>query len=164
MFFFSDIKKPSCLFAIARYCTLVAPDLVIRELAIGHDLTKLAMIARSANLYRYEISQVLTPFFERDLKVKGEHEVIALAQVMYRRGRPFTLILDDRAARKFAEKNFPGLRKSTTGTMGFIVKCYKNCAIFTQKQTVEILCDMKLSEFRVDDNLVDSAIKEVYGR
>ena len=136
----------------------------MKELAKGHYLEKFEMIARSANLYRYEISQVLTPFFERDLRVKGEHEVIALAQVMYKRGRPFTLILDDRMARKFAEKNFPGLQNSTTGTMGFIVRCYTHRAIFTQKQAMEILCDMKSSEFRVDDNLVDSAIKKVCGR
>lgn len=164
VFFLSDIERPAYLLMIAKSCTLLAPDLVISELGKHHDSEILSRIVDATDLYRYGIIQALTPFIERDQAVKGEHEVIALAHVMRSRNLPFTLVLDDRAANRFARRNFPDLRDATTGTMGFVVKCYTRRAIFTQAQALEILGSMKSSGFRVPNDLVDSAIREVRGQ
>ena len=161
IFFIDDIDGLGYLTAIAESCMLVATALVMKEISRKRSVDTLRRMAVPAG-FEYEIGETLRPFFETPSCARGEHEVIAFGHVMHKRAVPFTVIIDDAHARRFAMKNFAHLGRSMTGTLGFVVECHKN-GILTRDDAERVLNAMKQSRFRVPDGLVDEALLEVRG-
>ena len=111
--------------------------------------------------FSYNISEVLRPFFGKNEILKGEHEVIAFAYVYYEINPQFIIILDESGPRKFLEKNFSHLIKLMIGTVGFVGKCHCEYDIISEKETLSLLQAIKISKFRVSDNIISSVTNQV---
>ena len=161
IFFIGDIDGLGYLTAIAESFMLIATTLVMKELSRKHSVEGLReMIVPSG--FEYDIAETLRPFFDSRRRARGEHEVIAFGHLMHKRAVPFTVIIDDAPAKRFAIRNFAHLERSMTGTLGFVVECRLNGTL-TRGDAERVLNAMKASRFRVADDLVDAALQEVQG-
>ena len=161
IFFIDDIDGLGYLTAIARSCRLVVTALVMKELSRKRSVEHLRKLVVPAG-HDYDISRALRPFFYKQRPVRGEHEVIMLSHMMHTDGIPFTMIIDDGQARRFATRHFAHLERSMTGTLGFVVECHRNGTL-AGGDAERVLDAMKASRFRVPDGLVDEALREVRG-
>lgn len=106
--------------------------------------------------FPYNISEVLRPFFSKQQVLKGEHEVIAFAHIVYQKNKKFTLIIDETSSRKFVCRHFNYLVNNLIGTVLFVGKCCSQYGIFTIPQAEEILREIELSDFRVSKSILDA--------
>lgn len=107
--------------------------------------------------FPYNISEILRPFFGKNEILKGEHEVIAFAFVLYEIDQNFDIILDEMGPRKFLEKTFPYLADLMNGTVGFVRACHCEHDILSKRRALDILKAIRSSKFRVSNNIISSA-------
>ena len=93
--------------------------------------------------------------------VKGGHEVVALAFAMRIGGQPFVLIMDDAGGRRMVRHRLAHLARFMTGTAGLVARCHTRCSILTKADALGVLEAVRASQFRVADDVIDSAIEEV---
>lgn len=161
IFFLDDIDGLGYLAAIARSCKLVVTTLVMKELSRKRGAERLRKMVVPAGL-DYDMARALHPAFYGGRPARGEHDVVMHCHMMHKDGIPFTMIIDDAPARRFAVRNFAHLERFMTGTLGFVAECHRNGTL-KRGDAERVLEAMKASRFRVPDDLVDKALREVRG-
>lgn len=98
----------------------------------------------------YDYSALIAPLLsnEEKNKNKGEYEVMGLSLHYLSSNRVKYIIIDDKKARNFAKRNFVGLTKYITGTIGFIIFCSKDNFI-SKIDAINILKDI---EFAIENH------------
>ncbi len=109
----------------------------------------------------YQYGEILRPLFSREEIIKGEHEVIVIAFILFSEDEKFIAILDDIAPRKFIKNNFPQIYESIEWTVGFTKNCYYKHKIFSKEETLIILELIQNSKFRIDPEVICGLIYEV---
>ena len=91
--------------------------------------------------------ELVRPFFKRSKEHEkdGEYEAIGIAYHLNEHFNLKYLILDDIIAYKFTKKNFDGLSKKLTRTIGVVKNCCYLDKTMSPEKTLEILLAMKKS-------------------
>ena len=70
---------------------------------------------------------------------KGEYESVAIAYTKYVEGTLHSLIMDDRKARKWVERNFSELKRFLRYSLRFLVNAYKVDGKLTKEEVLHVL-------------------------
>ncbi len=98
----------------------------------------------------YNYSALIAPILsnEEKNKNKGEYEVIGLSLHYLSSNQVQYVIIDDKKARNFAERNFEELKSYIAGTIGLIIFCSKDNFI-SKTDAINILKDI---EFAIENH------------
>ncbi len=143
------ISDTSCLILLQKigqlnllpklYSQILITPLIEKE--FGSDLPKEIRVREPLDL---NLFRTLSQFVDA-----GEASAIALAF----ESENSVLVLDDRKARKFASS----LGLKLTGTLGILVKAKQLGFLSSMKQTLE---DLKKTDFRISQSIIDRILKE----
>ena len=103
--FLDDITCPSFLNTVLSgpFQFLVTPT-VHDEIKRSKNYTQIQRNNITEMDFPFDISRILKPFFGKDETVKGEHEVIAFAYILYYDELDFGIILDEKTILKSESK------------------------------------------------------------
>lgn len=160
--FLDDISRPSFLqLVFSNSFQFLTTRILHNEIKKSKNYFQIQNNGIIELSFSYDISEILRPFFGRNEILKGEHEVIAFAFILYQINHNFGIILDEIGPRRFVEKNFPYLVSLMNGTVGFVGRCHCDYNIISKKETLDILQAIKNSKFRVSNNIISSVESEV---
>ncbi len=164
--FLDDIKRPCSLHRILNVFDFYIGRIIASEIKKSSNKKMIMTWLNSDVVKLLEIEdenygELLRPFFSQSEVTKGEHEAVAIAVILHLENSLLRVIIDDKAARNFLKNNFPDLSVKLRGTCGFIKDCHCVHKILTKNETKEILINIKNSNFRIKDELVDSLIEQV---
>lgn len=160
--FLDDIACPSFLNLVLSgpFQFLITP-ILHREIKQSRNYPKIQSGVITEMVFPYNISEILKPLFGKEETLKGEHEVIAFAHVLYQTDKYFGIILDEAGPRKFLEKNFPYITHLMRGTAGFVKECHCDHNIISKKSALEILQNIRVSKFRISSKIISLAVTQV---
>lgn len=102
----------------------------------------------------FEIGELLKPFFSKDQKLKGEHEILAVAYFCHNFGLDYVLIIDEEGPRAFLKDNMSVMEPKLTGTVGFIGSSYYLYDLITGEHALSLLDKIDKSTFRVSRKII----------
>ena len=162
MCFLDDINQPMFLQSLfSNSFSFFTTRILHDEIKKSKNYSKIKTDRINQMNFSYNISEILRPFFGKNEILKGEHEVISFAYIYYEINPQFTIILDESGPRRFLKKNFSHLIKLMIGTVGFVGKCHCDYGIMSKKETLSLLQAIKVSKFRVSDNIISSVTNQV---
>ena len=164
--FLDDIKRPKYLVRILNHFEFIIGKVIHEEIKRSQNYSYIKTIMEEKVIqFEYEnYGEILKPFFSIKEIQKGEHEVIAISIILVRLGfLDIIIIIDDKDARKFIERNFKDIYHLLKYTVKFIVECYSKYKIFSKEEVKEILTLIKGSKFRVKGSLIDDILKNLEG-
>ncbi len=139
--------------------TVEVTPIVYEEITEKNDITlfesKLSLLQIDSAIERSSsILQYLKPIF-----AKGEFEVICMSFYYNTNGiSDFFGVLDDGKARELVIEYISEIRGCIIGTIGLIRFCNYHFHIFTSVEAINILEQIKKSNFRISPKIVDNEI------
>lgn len=163
--FLDDIKRPDYLLRLLNFGILrfITGRLIKDEIAQSpnYPVLKDQFKVNVDEFEYYNYGEVLRPFFSIKEIKKGEHEVIAIAYILYFLGNQLIVIIDEVQPRKFVERNFPEIFRNLNGTVGFVGNCCCEYGLFSKDEGLNILKLIEHSKFRVDKKIIDEIVVRI---
>ena len=162
--FLDDINLPNKLNQILDFTKAHMPPIVQSEVKKSKKWND---VKGHKNIHFFNVcpiraGEALKPFFSKEQKAKGEHEIISFSYVIsYTSSNQFYCIVDDMSARKFIENNLPELSSYSTGTPGYIEKCCLEHKKLNKEDSIMILNKIKESKFRIPGQIINEMIERI---
>ena len=120
-----EIDDPDALVEILKKYEFFLGKVVLGEISEKHSniVDNIGFKNMVKILKRYDYSSLLSIFGSKVFE-KGEYECMAIAYFLYRKKSGLhSLILDDKSARRWVNKNIPELSKFVRYSLRFLVNC-----------------------------------------
>lgn len=159
--FLDDIDCPNDLLHILKHFLAHIPPRVNEEIS---KCKNYSVLKNHVNFFReskLDLGKLLEPFFSKDEKLKGEHEVVVLSIVLYNTIDNIVIIIDDKGPRKFLFDNFGYMQDSICGTVGFIGLCYYKYHIFEKQKSLYLLDKIENSNFRIKKEEIEEVRQKI---
>lgn len=154
--FLDDINRPEILCKIINEFDFIITPLVKNEIKKSKNYFHLQNNKNIAFIqFSLDYGEILKAFFSKEEIIKGEHEVIGTAYILYRLNRNFCFIIDDSEPRKFVINNIPDLIKLMMGTVNFIGLCCCSYGLLRKNETLMLLNQIEKSKFRVKKTILN---------
>lgn len=143
--FLEELKKSNC-YNFLDYYNFAIGSKVFEEIKkhLDNNLISKIHICSDDNYSYYELIAPLLSNKEKN-KNKGEYEVIGLSLKYLKSNQLKYIILDDKKAKNFAEKNFEELKNYLSGTIGLIIRCCSKDNFISKNDAKNILKDIEFA-------------------
>lgn len=147
--FVEELKQSNC-YNFLDYYNFAMGSKVFEEIKkhLDNDLVSKLHFCPDDN---YSYSSLIGPLLSNKEKNenKGEYEVIGLSLHYLYLNQVKYIIIDDKRAKKFAERNFKELENYLLGTIGLIICCYSKDNFISKNDAINILKDI---EFAIENH------------
>jgi predicted nucleic acid-binding protein len=163
LLFLNDIDRPSYLDKLIKNYKFIITQMIKEELS-GNSKSNTWLQSNSASIVvedinEYRLEEIFSSLVSKkaiSIKLhRGEWEIIGLAYMLKDEGEDFILIIDDKEARRFVEKNMPSLQHHLCYTLKFIELCTCNEHIFKKEEALDMLEEIeRRGRFRVTGDIL----------
>lgn len=154
--FLDDIDRPGELVKIIDCFDFLLTPIVENEIMKSKNYRKIKNHKNIHSInFSFDFGKILRPMFSKEEIIKGEHEIIGVAYILYQLKVNFYFILDDGGARKFVLNNLTFLVNLMVGTIKFLAICCCSFGIFKKEESVNLLNLIEYSKFRVSKRILN---------
>lgn len=160
-FFLHNTSEPESLKRIVDNFYIEIPPRVGEEIKNCKHYPSMDSFKNKLHIFQGNLNftELLKPFFSKEEKERGEHDVIVVGYFCNEMKLDFLMIIDDGGARRFISRNFPYLNSKIEWTACFISDCYSKFGIFKKEEVLDLLDKMGKSTFRIDKQSLSKIIK-----